>query len=214
MLAARRVCVDGAVVDDGRYAINAFSYITLDDEVLQSNPAYYVMLHKPRGCVSATADKAHRTVIDLLNLPFKETLHLAGRLDFNSTGLLLLTNNGQWSRRITAPEVKTPKTYRVTTAEPIVAHAAEVFAQGMYLAFEDLTTQPAQLTVLSVCEARLTIYEGRYHQVKRMFGALGNWVVQLHRESMGDIVLDSTLAAGEYRALTAEEIAVGMRHKM
>jgi 16S rRNA pseudouridine516 synthase len=131
---------------------------------------------------------------------------LAGRLDFNTTGLLLLTNDGKWSRKITQPAQKIPKTYLVQTKEVIADEYVRVFAEGIYFGFEDLKTLPAELTILSPHSARLTIYEGRYHQIKRMFGFFNNEVVGLHRVSMGNIVLDKNLEAGEYRLLTDEEI--------
>jgi 16S rRNA pseudouridine516 synthase len=121
----------------------------------------------------------------------------------------LLTNDGLWSRRITAPEQKIPKVYHVTTAEPIHLDAEACFAAGVWLAREGIFTSPAQLERISPCEAHLTIYEGRHHQVKRMFAAIGNAVTALHRESMGSIRLDPDLAPGQYRPLTATELKQG-----
>ena len=185
-----------------------FQRVELDYELLQAGrSARYWMLHKPVGVVSATEHNEHHTVLDLLDEPDKHDLHLAGRLDLNTSGLLLITNDGRWSRRITQPQQRKPKVYLVDTEQPITAEYAEVFAQGLYFAFEDLTTLPAQLEVLSSHQARLTLFEGRYHQVKRMFGHFRNRVVALHRESMGEIVLDPQLAPGQYRALTDAEIA-------
>ena len=100
-----------------------------------------------------------------------------------------------------------PKVYLVETAEPITEETHTHFSQGIYFAYEDLTTAPADLEIITDHKARLTIYEGRYHQVKRMFHAVGNRVTSLHRESMGGILLDSALSVGEYRTLTTEEIA-------
>ena len=128
------------------------------------------MLHKPVGVVSATTHDEHRTVLDLLDEPDRHDLHLAGRLDLNTSGLLLITNDGRWSRRITQPQQRKPKVYHVTTEQPITGEYAEVFERGLYFAFEDLTTLPAQLDILGSHSARLTLFEGRYHQVKRMFG--------------------------------------------
>src|SRR6185436_8940594 len=104
------------------------------------------------------------------------------------------------------PATKLPKVYDVETEQEIGEHYIEKFAEGFYFAFEDLTTQPAQLTILDTRRARLSIVEGRYHQVKRMFGFYDNKVVRLHRESMGPLMLDPALMPGQYRALTAEEI--------
>ena len=208
LLLAGRVRVDGLAAGDGRREVSAFSRIELDDQVLQAGyPARYLMLHKPVGCVSATSDPQHRTVLDLLPVAEREGLHIAGRLDGNTTGLLLLTNDGQWSRRLTLPGSKLPKVYRVETAEPIGPEYVETFARGIYFAFEDLTTLPARLEILDSRSARLTLVEGRYHQVKRMFGHFRNRVTRLHRESIGPIHLDPALQPGHYRPLTAEETA-------
>ena len=207
LLVQRRVSVDGVAVSDPHHEVRAFSRVCVDDEVLQAGkPARYFMLHKPKGCVSATAHPQHPTVLDFLDEPDKDELHIAGRLDFNTTGLMLITNDGQWSRRLTQPQTKLPKVYRVETEQDIGADYAATFAQGLYFAFEDLTTQPAELVLLGARTARLSIIEGRYHQVKRMFGHFDNKVIGLHRERMGSLVLDAALAPGQYRALTDDEI--------
>ena len=207
LLAERRVSVDGVSVSDPHHEVREFSRVCVDDEVLQAGkPARYFMLHKPQGCVSATADPQHPTVLDLLDEPDKGELHIAGRLDFNTTGLMLITNDGQWSRRLTQPQTKLPKVYLVETEQAIGPEYAMTFAQGLYFAFEDLTTQPAELELLGPTTARLSIVEGRYHQVKRMFGHFDNKVIGLHRERMGPLVLDVALAPGQYRALTDDEI--------
>jgi 16S rRNA pseudouridine516 synthase len=207
LLVERRIKVDGQVVSDPHFDVREFSRVECDDEVLQAGkPPRYFMLHKPPGCVSATSDPRHPTVLDLIDEPDKHELHIAGRLDFNTTGLMLITNDGSWSRRLTQPQTKLPKIYYVDTEQDIGPEYAQTFAQGLYFAFEDLTTQPAELLVLGPKSARLSIVEGRYHQVKRMFGHFDNKVLHLHRERMGPLVLDEALAPGEYRPLTAEEI--------
>lgn len=206
-LAERRVRVNGEIVTDGCTFINAFSTVELDGLTLQSRAPHYLMLHKPPGCASATLDAQHPTVLDLINEPFKHELHIAGRLDFNTSGLMLLTNDGQWSRRITEPREQKDKVYLVETEDVIHPETQTVFAEGIYFRFENLTTKPARLEILGPTRARLTLQEGRYHQVKRMFGYFNNKVVQLHREKMGAIHLDATLPPGQYRALTDEEIA-------
>jgi 16S rRNA pseudouridine516 synthase len=166
----------------------------------------YIMMHKPHGYVSATRDTKRPTVLSLIELESKEQLHLAGRLDFSTTGLLLLTNDGRWSSRITLPQQKIPKTYRVETRDEITADYVQKFLEGIYFGFENLTTLPAELKLLSANSAELTIYEGRYHQIKRMFGFFRNKVISLHRLSVGGIVLDECLVPGEYRRLTLAEV--------
>jgi 16S rRNA pseudouridine516 synthase len=208
LLAAGRVRVDGQRITDGRSEVREFSRVELDERLLQAGkPARYFMLYKPSGHVSATEHPEHPTVLDLLDEPDKHELHLGGRLDLTTTGLLLITNDGLWSRRLTQPERKQPKVYLVETEQPIGAEYTETFAQGLYFAYEGLTTLPAQLDILDTRKARLTLHEGRYHQVKRMFGRFRNRVVGLHRESVGPLKLDPQMKPGDYRSLTAEEVA-------
>ena len=207
LLVENRVRVNGQVVRDPHFDVREFSRVEVDGELLQAGkPPRFFMLHKPAGCVSATRDPQHPTVLDLIDEPDKHNLHIAGRLDFNTTGLMIITNDGTWSRRLTQPQTKLPKVYYVETEQDIGPAYAEVFAHGLYFAFEDLTTQPAELVQLGPKSARLSIIEGRYHQVKRMFGHFDNKVLRLHRERMGPLVLDSSLNPGEYRPLTAQEI--------
>ena len=206
-LASGRVRVDGLVITDGLSEVNQFSRIELDDQLLQAGKAArYFMLHKPVGVVSATVHAEHRTVLDLLDEPDKDELHLAGRLDLNTSGLLIITNDGLWSRRLTEPRSRLGKVYRVETEQPITPEYVELFARGLYFAYEDLTTLPAELVILSSHSALLTLHEGRYHQVKRMFGHFQNKVIGLHRLSMGAIQLDPHLTPGQYRPLSAAEI--------
>ncbi|WP_028115811.1 pseudouridine synthase [Ferrimonas senticii] len=203
-----QVWVNDKVESNPLFAVDRFAKVVAGGRLLQAGkPALYLMLHKPAGVVSATSDPKHPTAVSLLPQAWQEELHIAGRLDKASTGLLLLTNDGLWSRRITEPQLKKPKTYLVTLANPIDPDTARRFAEGIYFEYEGITTSPAQLEQLSSHQARLTIYEGRYHQIKRMFGRFRNPVLTLHRESMGPIVLDRRLQAGEYRPLTAAEIA-------
>jgi 16S rRNA pseudouridine516 synthase len=208
LLASGRIRVDGQICRDGLCEVSQFSRIEMDSELLQAGKAArYFMLHKPPGVVSATEHEQHRTVLDLLDEPDKADLHLAGRLDLNTSGLLIITNDGLWSRRLTEPCSRLGKVYRVETEQPISPEYIEVFARGLYFAYEDLTTLPAELVIEGSHSALLTLHEGRYHQVKRMFGHFQNKVIGLHRLSMGPIELDPQLAPGQYRALTAAEIA-------
>jgi 16S rRNA pseudouridine516 synthase len=208
LVAGGRIRVDGQTISDGRCEVREFSRIELDEQLLQAGkPARYFMLYKPVGVVSATEHPEHRTVLDLLDEPDKHELHIGGRLDLNTSGLLLITNDGLWSRRLTEPRGRLGKVYRVQTEQPITPEYIEVFALGLYFAYENLTTLPAELEIIDSHCALLTLHEGRYHQVKRMFGHFQNKVIGLHRERMGPLQLDPSLAPGEYRALSAEEIA-------
>lgn len=207
LLAARKIVLNGIAVGDGRQQISPFCRVEAEGKLLQAREPIYLMLHKPRGCVSATVDAKNPTVLELIDLPAKEQLHLAGRLDFNTTGLMLLTNDGNWSSRIMLPARKLPKTYRVRTKSEITPEHVSKFAEGIYFRYENLTTAPAQLQILSADTAEITLHEGRYHQIKRMFGFFQNEVIDLHRISIGAIVLDDGLAPGEYRHLTPAEIS-------
>ncbi len=208
-LSQGQVRVNRKVVREPLAEVRAFDRIEMGEQLLQEGQsARYYMLNKPPGCVSATRDARHRTVLDLLEEAERDGLHIAGRLDFNSTGLILLSNDGLWSRRLTQPASEFAKTYRVGTEQPITEQMRLRFAQGLYFRFEDLVTRPAQLEILTSHSARLSIHEGRYHQIKRMFGQFGNKVLALHRESMGPYRLDPQLAPGAYRALSDEEIAL------
>ncbi|MFB2637713.1 pseudouridine synthase [Shewanella bicestrii] len=207
LLLAERVYVDGAPAKALDLLVDEFSHIVFDGQVLQANQPVYLMLHKPVGVVSATKDKEHRTVIDLLDCDARHELHIAGRLDLNSSGLLLLTNDSRWSEALMSPEQKVDKVYRVTLANPLSEDYIAAFAQGMYFGFEDITTQPAQLIILEPHVAEVTLREGKYHQIKRMFGRFRNPVVGLHRLSIGEITLDEALKPGESRMLTVEEVA-------
>lgn len=209
LLASGAVKIDGQACRDGRHEVRSFQRIELADQMVQAGkPARYFMLHKPVGVVSATVHDEHRTVLDLLDEPDKHELHIGGRLDLNTSGLLLITNDGLWSRRLTEPRSELGKVYRVETEQVIDPVCVEAFAQGLYFAYEDLTTRPAELLILSPHTALLTLHEGRYHQVKRMFGHFDNKVIGLHRESMGPLQLDPQLAPGEYRHLSTAEIAL------
>ena len=208
LLVAGRVSLNGEIVCDGTRDIRIFDRIELDAELLQAGkPTRFFMLNKPAGCVSATSDPQHPTVLDLLAEPEKDDLHIAGRLDFNTTGLLLITNDGLWSRRLTQPTSLQGKTYLVQTEDPIDPACVARFAEGIHFRFENLVTRPAQLELLGSHQARLTLHEGRYHQVKRMFGHFRNKVIGLHRVSMGPLMLDAALGPGEYRRLTPVEIS-------
>lgn len=206
LIAAAVVTVDGVVCQEAARDVDRFSTVTCRGNVIQpGEPARYLMLHKPAGYLSATEDEVHKTVMELIDHRWHNGLHIAGRLDRASTGLLILTNDGTWSRRLTEPEIKIPKVYKVSTANAITPETTERFAEGIWFEFEQLRTSPAQLELLGAREARITIYEGRYHQVKRMFHAVGNRVTSLHRERMGEITLDNQLEPGESRLLTREE---------
>ncbi len=200
------VRVDGAVATDPATRVEAEHTVSIDEQELASPGPRYFMLNKPPGYVCATKDSEHPVVLDLLHEPNLDKLQIAGRLDIDTSGLVLITDDGRWNHAITAPARACPKTYYVCTTEDIPDKAVDKFARGIMLEREKRRTKPARLEKLFANEARVTITEGKYHQVKRMFAALGNRVEELHREAIGGIVLDPELEEGEYRELTAEEI--------
>jgi len=206
MLAKKRVQVNGNIAVDIAMQVDKFSVIYLDGEILQKNESVYIMLNKPIGVVSATKDSLHQTVIDLVSHPQKSSLHIVGRLDLNTSGLILLTNNSQWSESLTQPESKVAKVYQVTLKNKLTPEYITAFKQGMYFGFEDITTKPAQLTILSDYSAQVTLTEGKYHQIKRMFGRFQNPVIKLHRSKVGNLNLDTSLSSGESRTLSPEEV--------
>lgn len=209
---AQRITIDGEMVRDASFKLDPEHQVAFDGSPLvQQNGPRYFMLNKPQGYVCSTEDPDHPTVLYFLDVPVAHKLHAAGRLDIDTTGLVLMTDDGQWSHRITSPRHHCEKTYLVTLEHPVAEDTAGQFAHGVQLHNEKDLTKPARLEVLAPTEVRLTLSEGRYHQVKRMFAAVGNRVIGLHRERIGDIELDADLAPGEYRPLTQEEIAsVGM----
>lgn len=205
LIAQQRIFVDGILANSIQQPVTQFMRVELDGECLQANQPVYLLLNKPKGVVSATKDLQHTTVLDLIQHPQKDELHLVGRLDLNTTGLVLLTNDGAWSRKISLPETQLPKVYEVTLEQPLTNEYIRVFQQGIYFGYENITTQPAHLEIVSDYTARLSIVEGKYHQVKRMFGFFQNKVLALHRTSVGPISV-AGLASGESRLLTTQEL--------
>lgn len=206
ILAQGRVRVDGTVARSIHLVVDKFCRVEFDGALLSDRAPRYIMLHKPKGVVSATQDPRHTTVIDLLPSQERHDLHIVGRLDFNTTGLVLLTNDGQWSQALTHPDTKVPKLYHVTLARPVTDEYIEAFAAGMFFEFEGVTTRSARLTIINPYEAKVVLEEGRYHQIKRMFGRFNNKVVDLHREAIGALALPDDLLSGDSRALTAAEV--------
>lgn len=200
------VTVNGEMAAKPNQQISDIDAVHLDGKLIAMRVPRYLMLHKPVGYVCANTDNEHPTVLDLLDEPFKDELQIAGRLDVDTTGLVLITDDGNWNHKVTSPRHEHHKTYMVTTADPIPESAIALFEAGLMLHGESKVTLPAQLEIIDLNFARLKICEGKYHQVKRMFAAIGNRVVALHREAIGDIALSGQLPSGGYRSLTREEI--------
>ncbi|EGW53971.1 16S rRNA pseudouridine(516) synthase RsuA [Candidatus Endoriftia persephonae] len=202
-----RVSVDGEPQKQPSLNVMEAAAVSLDGGLVARHEPRYFMLHKPEGYVCSTEPELHPGVLDLLDEATAMGLHFVGRLDIDTTGLLLITDDGAWSHRILAPARKCSKRYLVTLAESLSERDAERLRQGILLCSEARPTKPVQLQLVSSNSCRLTITEDRYHQVKRMFAALGNRVVVLHRERIGALQLDPDLSPGNYRALTEDEIS-------
>jgi 16S rRNA pseudouridine516 synthase len=207
LLKAGRISVNGEVARDPATQVSETSHVAVDDVRLSQPLPRYFMLNKPQGYICATKDSRHPVVLDLLEEPNKDKLQIAGRLDIDTTGLVLITDDGQWNHAVTSPNRDCTKRYYVCTEHDIGDSVAAKFAKGIMLEGEKKRTRPAQLSLLFSNEAKLEISEGKYHQVKRMFAATNNRVVELHREAIGGIELDPALEEGEYRRLSDEEIA-------
>lgn len=201
------VSVNEEIEKSGARKVSAEDTIRYEGELLKwLEGGQYFMLYKPQGYVCSHDDGEYPTVFQFFDYPLMNKLHTAGRLDVDTTGLVLLTDDGQWSHRITSPKHQCEKTYLVTLADPVEAFYAQQLAEGILLRGEKEPCLPAKMEILDDYNVNLTISEGRYHQVKRMFAALGNKVEALHRWRIGDIVLDESLEEGEYRALSDKEI--------
>ncbi|MBE8167370.1 MAG: 16S rRNA pseudouridine(516) synthase RsuA, partial [Shewanella sp.] len=200
------ISCDGVTLKSSSFKVNAEMKICLDGEPIEIVGERYIMLNKPVDTICSTIDEVHPSVISLLDVIKADTLHIAGRLDVDTTGLVLITSDGQWSHKVTSPKKECGKRYLIEVAEEIDSELVEQFSAGISLKGEPEPLKPAQLEIIDIHTARLTITEGKYHQVKRMFAATGNKVISLHREAVGKIELDSDLEEGEWRYLTEEEV--------
>ncbi len=168
----------------------------------------YLILNKPAGVLSATQDR-DETVIDLLDdFYLNYDLSIAGRLDKDTTGLVLLSTDGKFIHKITSPNSNITKTYEVKTRDPIEESLIEEFKNGVYIKEDDYTARPADLEITGEKEAVVKVTEGKYHLVKRLFSNLGNEVVGLKRVAIGDLKLDPYLGEGDYRDLTESELSL------
>ena len=206
------ITCDGQVILKADFKVPDGALVRREGVLLQLRGVRYIMLHKPLDIVCSNVDEEGGfSVLSLIDLDKARDLKMAGRLDVDTTGLVLMTDDGQWAHRVTSPGKECGKRYRVTLASHIPNTEHEVmirqFAEGLQLRNEFGLTKPAGLEFITPGEVLLTLYEGKYHQVKRMFAAVGNKVVGLHREQIGHIELDDELEPGQWRNLTSEEIA-------
>lgn len=202
-----QIKVDGNVVKSSTFNVEETNEVTMNGELLNLIGIRYIMLHKPEETVCSNVDEVYPSILNLIDLPKAFDLTIAGRLDADTTGLVILTDDGQWAHKITSPRHECKKIYRAVLKEDFTSVMQNALEQGVQLNNEHGLTKPAIVEVLSTREIRLTITEGKYHQVKRMLAAVGNKVLELHRQQIGDIVLEDDVAEGQWRYLTAEEVA-------
>ena len=214
MLKAGRVTVNGKKEKSAKLQIDEkIDEIRFDGQVLEYEEFVYYMMNKPKEVISATEDPKHRTVLDLLDdIARSKEVFPVGRLDIDTHGLLLLTNDGQLAHALLSPKRHVDKTYLAQVKGIMAQEEVEIFAEGIPL--KDFTCQPARLELVSIdteknqSQIRVTIAEGKFHQIKRMVGYCGKEVVDLQRLTMGTLVLDENLQRGEWRRLTKEELEI------
>lgn len=206
LIAKRRVMIDGEVIKSSSVKADpAKSRITVDGIDITIKKNVYLMLHKPKGFVSATEDKEHRTVLELIPDEYRgRELFPAGRLDRDTTGLMIITDDGILAHNILSPKKHVQKIYHVTLDIPVTLDMKKGFADGV--ALNDGVCKAAGLEITGAYTALVTLKEGRYHQIKRMFGCYGAKVVGLHRLAMGDLYLPEDLLEGSCRELSEEEL--------
>jgi len=219
LLKSGEVRVNGEIAKNAAMQVHENNTITVDGQELTARTSRYFMLHKVVDSICSNVDEVYPSVLHFIEVDKAFDLHIAGRLDADTTGLVLITDDGRWSHNVISPKKDCQKTYRVWLRDSIPENEAieliEKFNQGIQLQGEASLTRPAVLEIVKdtdipskeTNEVLLTITEGKYHQVKRMFAAVGNRVVGLHREQIGGIELGD-LAPGEWRSLTEEEVAL------
>ncbi|MBE6678072.1 MAG: 16S rRNA pseudouridine(516) synthase [Ruminococcaceae bacterium] len=199
--------VNGKTTKDCSLKITGTDTLTLNGEVITYSKYIYVMLNKPKGYVCSTDDPSSPTVNILLSEDLQRlNLFSIGRLDKNTTGLVILTNDGETAHRLISPTKHVDKKYIAVTANEIAPNVIDVFKDGAVLE-DGYKCMPAELEILSPDRCAITIREGKYHQIKRMFESVGNKVIELTRVSIGNLSLDTGLKQGEYKVLTKPEIS-------
>lgn len=206
------VSVDGVVVKDAGFSVSSTSRVIYKGVVIGYDEYEYYMLNKPAGIISASEDDREPTVVDLITGLKRKDLFPVGRLDRDTEGLLLITNDGALAHRLLSPKHHVDKVYYVKVSGILTDSDVDLFGEGLVLT-DGLECLPADLKIISASdeeyesEAEITIREGKFHQVKRMFSSVGAEVIYLKRLSMGPLKLDPALAPGEYRPLTPEELS-------
>lgn len=201
------VSVDDETAKSGSQKVTDDQEIAIEGSTIQLMTTRYFMMNKPAGVVSATKDHTNPTALDLIYEHRNDQLQIAGRLDIDTTGLLLITDDGQWNHIVTSPRTDCKKIYAVELENAVSEDYHKKLEAGIALEGEKRRCLPATMQVIDDHHIQLSISEGKYHQVKRMITSLGNEVVSLHRLQIGGIALDPELEPGDYRPLTEEEIA-------
>jgi len=203
-----KVSVNGEVTTNEALQVHENNTVRLNNVRLKPRAFRYILMHKPAGTICSNIDEVYPSLFNYLDVDNVSELHIAGRLDADTTGLVLITDDGRWSFSITVPINDCRKVYRVGLSKALSKEQADdvayAFEQGIQLQGEQQLTLPAKLAVIAPSEVCLTITEGRFHQVKRMFAAVGNRVISLHREQIGSVCLD--VDVGQWRYLSHEEI--------
>lgn len=212
LIRKKRITVNGDIVTKPEFKVDTDKdTIFLDDKCLSYTEYEYYMLNKPAGVISATEDKSQQTVIDLIKTRKRKDLFPVGRLDKDTEGLLLITNDGALAHNLLSPGKHVDKTYYSIVKGRIDKNIVDTFAKGL-IVDKELTAMPSKLEIISYnsdkdcSEVNITIQEGKFHQIKRMFAAVGSEVLFLKRLSFGSLGLDNTLKPGEYRSLTETEV--------
>ncbi|MBD1577423.1 MULTISPECIES: pseudouridine synthase [Vibrio] len=198
------VSVNSVIIQDEATQVHQNNTVTLNGEALQARPFRYILLHKPANTICSNVDEVYPSLFHYLDVDNVSELHIAGRLDADTTGMVLITDDGRWSYNITTPTNLCAKVYRVGLSRPIAETSVERFKQGIQLQGEAQLTHPAQLSIITPNEVLLSITQGKFHQVKRMFAAVGNRVVSLHREAIGGVHLDVDVE--QWRYLSESEV--------
>ncbi len=206
-----KILVNGEIVFNEATQVHENNEVELDGQRLTARDFRYILMHKPANTLSSNVDGVYPSLFKYLKVENISELHIAGRLDADTTGLVLITDDGRWTFNITKPAQHCEKVYRVGLSRPLADDTASKFNRGVKLQGAQQLTLPATLEVITPKEVLLTITEGKFHQVKRMFSAVGNRVISLHREKIGKLSLD--VEVGQWRYLTTDEVQSFVNHQ-
>lgn len=202
-----KVQIDNEIIYDKKKIISLQQKVKVNNREITRPVFIYYMLNKPKGVVSALKDLNETTILDLMDVPYKEELRIMGRLDKDTTGLVILTNDLRLIKHHTLPQYQVQKIYEVVLKEPITSKMIEQFKKGVVID-QNVVCKEATLIKLNEYTAQVILTEGKYHQIKKMFLSVGNQVVELKRIAMNQLKLDDRLSLGKYRELNGQEITL------